>query len=463
MDTGLHALPRLGIGLCLALSTTLAACGDDAGNNTTGDTRDASETVDTSTPLSEFNALADAFCPAMAAANCGRVEACACTGIPGFPADCEAQYQAQCLRELERYRIPVLRGEAIPHPEGVPACVAAYEAVAASCVTLPNDLYFLICPILAPPGGFEPRVGVGRACGEAICADGLRCGSEGKCVTPRDVDAPCTGPTDCATHLVCDVDHCAAPRVTDAGKACSGDTDCGGDTACLASARKVCKAPALNDACRFDEDCPANAYCATDASGENGLCKTAPAATEACVNGVVCGTGLACKDGVCGPKPGLGAPCAEGPSGPVVCADGLACVDFTCAEPPTEGETCALGAPNCADGLGCAFEGENNVCRAKLDAGGACQNDLVCKPGTFCNFAVNQCMATYALGDRCKDGNECGANAACLPDALFDFRCTPKPALGGECFLDECQPGLICRTPYTSGVCSQVICQAFRF
>ena len=122
-----------------------------------------------------------------------------------------------------------------------------------------------------------------------------------------------------------------------------------------------------------------------------------------------------------------------------------------------------MGVPHCAPGLGCAFEGADNVCRPRRTAGGECQNDETCADGHFCNFRDNRCEANRAVGALCSDGNECGPDGACLPDPVFTFRCAPRPGDGETCFLADCDPGLICRTPYTAGVCAPVLCEALRF
>ncbi len=469
----------------LPLVLLLSACGDDAspvGNlvdtadtpaDTEGDVSvmedvlpDTGPDAGPTDPQAALEATVAALCPDYAAAWCQAD--CGCDAAPGFPEDCEAAFVASCEARLEGYLPLVESGQAEFVPGGARDCLDNFAPLAAACVPFSNDLFFFVCPILAPPGGFPPLPGAGESC-EGACASGLRCGTTGTCITPGDIDAPCTTALDCATTLVCVEDtetssgRCAAPRHADIGAPCAGNDDCSGDTGCLASARKVCEQPASGP-CAQDEDCPANEWC--DAALDDGRCVPDGAAGEACGNGIVCQAGLACgaDSGLCGAVPVKGEPCALGRFGPFLCAEGLVCLDsLTCGDAPIEGQPCGLGSPACAAGLGCAFEAEGSFCRQKADAGARCENDDTCRDDLFCDFGTNTCTPFLARGEVCTDGNECGPTGACLPGPGFVFQCADKPGLGGECFLDECDDGLICRTPYEAGVCAPVLCTMMRF
>lgn len=469
-----------------------AACGDDEKSpgdiidttdtspdtSDTPDTDDTGDTIsdttpdtDTSDPQAALEGLIAALCPGYAAAYCAAE--CGCDDAPGFPEDCEAAFSASCAARLTNYLPLVESGQAEFLPYGASACIDNFAPLAAACVSFPEDLFFFVCPILAPPGGFPAMPGLGEDC-QGACATGLRCGTAGKCITPGEVGASCESGYDCATTLVCADDSqgveadpasrkCAAPRHGDIGKSCANNDDCGGDTGCLASAIKVCEAP-VSGPCQYDEDCPANEWC--DTAIEGGLCKPGGASGEPCGNGIVCQAGLACgsESTTCGPFPAKGEPCAMGRFGPFLCADGLVCLDsLTCGDAPTEGQPCGVGKPACAAGLGCAFGPEGSICSIKADAGANCENDDTCKDDLFCDFGSNTCTPFLARGELCTDGNECGPTGSCLPGPGFVFRCADKPGLGGACFLDDCQSGLICRTPYEAGVCSPVLCTMMRF
>jgi hypothetical protein len=130
---------------------------------------------------------------------------------------------------------------------------------------------------------------------------------------------------------------------------------------------------------------------------------------------------------------------------------------------PGEGEPCAVGDVRCEAGLGCHVEGVDSVCRARLPVGESCQLDDSCSAGSFCDFGVSRCTAFFAAGETCTDGNECGPEGACVPDATGAFRCVSQPGLGEACFLDQCEAGLACRSPFDAGVCAPPLCAAFAF
>jgi hypothetical protein len=459
----------------ILVTLVLAACGDDdvprndtsdTAGDTAGDTSDTSDDTsdtgtDTNTPRAALEATIAALCPGYAAAYCGAD--CGCDDAPGFPEDCVAAFTGNCAARLEGYLPMVESGQAEFLASGATACLAAFEPLAATCVSFPEDLFFFVCPILAPPGGFPALPALGEPC-EGGCETGLRCSTEGECIVPGVVGATCQSGYDCETTLVCADGLCAAPRHGDIGKRCANNDDCGGDTGCLASARKVCKTPDGAGGCRSDEDCPTNQWC--DTTPETGVCKPGGGSGEACGNGIVCEDGLACSSttATCGPYPGKGEPCAMGRLGPFLCAEGLVCLDtLNCGDAPTEGQLCGVGRPGCAAGLGCAFTPEGSICRVKADAGATCENDDTCRDDLFCDFGTNTCTPFMARGELCTDGNECGPTGSCLPDASFVFRCADKPGVGEECFLDDCEAGLICRTPYEAGVCTPVLCTMMRF
>ena len=453
------------------VADTTGDTGTDAVADTAGDAGGDTAPDVVLTPEQGLEALVAAWCPGYARSWCENAAAtCGCNSAPGFPepAACRATFEARCRSELGSYLEVVRGGQAVYRPEAAEACLGVLEGLLDRCMLMPNDLFFVSCPILSPPGGFTGLPGEGQAC-EGTCASGLRCGSEGLCETPGAASAACADLRDCAPELTCSATFevpgtCHAPVFALTGSPCTTPDDCTGDLSCFASARKVCVAPVSGQACKYDDDCVADEYCVLGA-GDWGTCTPAPGDGDACGNGAVCRTGLACnmETTLCGPLPRAGEPCGLGPMGPMLCAEGLACLDRGCGDMPGRDEPCGIGSPNCGPGLGCAFEPEGSFCREPVGDGERCENDATCKDGFFCNFAEGLCRADLALGQVCVNGNECG-EGACLPDATFTFRCAATPGLGDACFIDECTAGLRCRTPYTAGACvPDVFCRALRF
>lgn len=494
-----HSRPSIVL-LTLAFLTSIAACGDDAdggaggagassgsgagGGSASGGSGGAGGSGASGgagggeplTPEEALLATIDALCPGYAERYCAAAGgACGCAAAPGFPDGeaCIASFEARCAEELTSYLSVVEGGQAVYHPEAAETCFASLEPLIDVCLLLPNDVFFVRCPILSPPGGFPELPGEGEPC-DLPCADGLRCNLDGLCATPGGAGDACAGLPECALDLTCNLPSegglgtCAPLDFTGLGDPCPGPDACSGDNQCLASVRKECVIPELGGECQFDTQCAVTEYCALAPPDQSsGTCGPRPGLDEACGNGVSCADGLGCNQVtvVCEPLPEEGEACAAGPDGPFLCAPGLGCFpDDGCAPLPAEGEACAIGFPNCEAGLGCAFEADGSFCRAPVGEGMPCQNDPTCEAGLFCNFADGTCTAHFADGTPCSAGNECGPDGACLPDETFIFRCAPAPGEGDACFLDECTGDLRCLSPYTEGACvPEVFCGAINF
>jgi len=477
--------------LILSCFLTLGCSDSDSERDTTADTADTAgetetageveadgETGDTTTPgevdlevdgetseATPEEALAATiagFCPGYASAWCAAAETCGCDAAPGFPAEdaCRVGYEARCARELTSYLDVVRGGQAAYGVDAGPTCLAVFAPLFAACVPPGNDQFFVTCPVLAPPGGWEDILpGLDEAC-EGTCLLGFRCASDGFCRVPGVASASCTSAIDCVGTLVCEgasegvAGTCRPPVFADSGKVCATPDDCGGDTSCLASVRKTCVMPEAGRECRFDGQCNDVEYCSFGDDPQLGLCVPLPSNGQPCGGGSLCAAGLGCNQETvrCGPLPGFGETCAGGPNGPILCGERLACVDLVCSDIPALGETCAMGPPHCAAGLGCAFGPDGSVCSEPGPIGTRCENDMTCAEGLYCEFATGSCTPDLATGAPCVNGNECG-DGECLPDATFTFRCAPTPGLGDECFLDDCEPGLRCETPYSAGAC----------
>ncbi|MEZ4265909.1 MAG: hypothetical protein R3F39_05985 [Myxococcota bacterium] len=415
--------------------------------------------------------LADSWCPVLTARTCAAAAACGCSDVPGFdeaaPRDCETRVLAGCRAELLRFGPGVEAGVLAVAGELPGGCATALDEALAACVS-PDETFFVRCPLVVPAGvsGFP---GEGRACADELCAAGLRCSRDGLCMVPGDVGAACEVPGDCASILVCAEGKCAAPDLADRGKTCANPAGCGGEVQCLASSRRVCRAPKAGAGCNGDAECGAGNFCEANA------CKPAPGLDETCGNGVACAVGLACAfsgkggpgpnpfEGLCRPIPKSGEGCALAEGGPFVCDTGLACVGGTCGPPPTDGQGCAVGVIRCADGLGCKVASPEAICAPRVGAGQPCQLDDTCEDGLFCDFNTNKCRAFYSPGAPCANGNECGPAGSCVPDDTLKFRCVAQPGEGDACFLDECEGGLSCESPYDSGTCAPALCARYPF
>jgi hypothetical protein len=199
------------------------------------------------------------------------------------------------------------------------ACLVDFDCASGHCVVGAS------CP-----GVCTAYVGVGGDCSAAgaRCAPGLGCGG-GRCVavtTPSATQGqPCVSGT-CASGLYCDptTSKCAPSKKSGS---CAG-------------------AP---DACMFGYACV-----------ESGVCVALAGRGERCGPEARCGAGWACSDGVCGPPPGIGAPCASGSGRTgLECAYGAYCDTSpipTCRELKPGGAAC-----------GSAWECRSYVCTA-----GAC-------------------------------------------------------------------------------------------
>jgi hypothetical protein len=435
--------------------------GADASDAESPDSEDGSDPTP-STPEEALEDAIRALCPDYAERWCAAAAACDCDAAPGFPEDCAASFEGACAAQLTGFLPAVRGGEAVFRPIAAAECLEAFGEVFAACVPMGADLFFVVCPIISPAAGWSGLPRLGEAC-SGQCAAGLRCGSAGACVEPGTNGMDCGASVDCAPTLLCVDGKCRPPNHVASGEPCSAPGTCTGDLECLASSRKICEAAVSGGPCTYSEDCPTGEYCVLSPEG-TGVCTTLPAQSQPCGDGVLCAEGLACADtGTCEALPSAGSPCGLGRFGPLLCGAGLACNNGVCGAVPGLGEPCAMGVPACAAGLGCAFETEGSFCREPVGDGGPCQNDAACASGHFCNFAENLCRPVRAVGEPCKDGNECGPAGACLPDEVFSFRCAPVPGVGDACFLDECAGDAKCRSPYAEGACVPALCGMMSF
>lgn len=416
-------------------------------------------------PPASFAEITQALCPAYARIYCEA--RCGCQAAPGFPEDCAREVEQLCEAQLMALDEGARAGQGQFVAEGVAPCIEALSRLAEACRPLPQDSFFAECALfhfaderIAPAAEGEPCT--------SGCAVGLRCGGQGRCVVPKALGEACEAPSDCQALLLCERGVCVAADHSDVGQSCASSEACSGDTGCLLATRTVCSLPVSGGSCFNSDHCAPHEWC--DTEGPEGVCRPGGADGEPCGDGVVCQEGLACamETQRCAPAPQAGEPCALGVYGPFTCAPGLACLaqDRLCGELPGEGERCALAgmdSPSCAEGLGCVFEVGEPTCEQRRGEGEACELDDTCAQGLFCDFRQNRCVAVAALGAPCPMGNECGSQAACVPDEQQQLRCVPIPEEGEACFLDGCAPGLVCRPPHDAGVCAPSFCLDYFF
>jgi len=461
--------------------------------------------------------VTEAYCRPWALWTCARVLACGC-GAPagGAPTEeeCLALALDECAGNTVELAAAVAAGLAVISVPDVEACRQALALAAGPCGQASESEAGPACARqFAEPGT------LGAACSQSPCAGGQGACVEGTCVTLSAEGGPCqhrahcvagdcvdntcrlpaadgaecdTPAPACAAPALCLEGHCAAP--TGAGGPCDGDVTCQPPLACLAG---VCAAfpdlqCTLGAACgnhglclgTLEVRCEAlggpGAACVGDAGCQPGytclqnLCTASPGPDEPCASGTGCALGLACRfegeqAGTCGPLPGKGDPCALDVNGPFVCGPGLACMAdlFVCNDPPVGGEPCAN--PNlCArddfngDGkvpdIACDFTADGSFCALRKGVDEPCQNDQICGEGLYCDYTAGACKSVYPLGTNCAVGNECGPDAACIPNAAGDLACRPLPGVGDACLFD-CQPGAWCHAKASDLSCQPPVCQ----
>jgi hypothetical protein len=491
-----------------------------AASDTVADSAGPDETAEAAGPDGSATStdVLEAYCRPWAEWTCERVLACDCgTPAGGAPTReaCLALAMDECAGNTAEYRAAVEAGRAVVSVSGVRACLVSLAAAAGPCGQAGESEAGSACarqfatlealgePCQGPPcaggegacldGTCVPLSDEGGPCshrahcvdGECIggacrafvgehapCGPGLPpcegeavCLADTGCTTPADLGGGCTDDAGCRAALTCLDGTCQAFDDT----ACVLGATCGNAGLCLGAIDVRCEAlGGAGAACVGDAGCQQDFTCA-----EN-LCVGAPGLDQPCANGTGCAAGLACRAvdpqaGTCGPVPGKGDTCALDVAGPFVCGPGLACAPdtFLCDDPPLEGEPCAnpnLCAQDDLDGdgqapdLACDFTADGSFCVPLKAEGGACQNDQVCGPGLYCDFHVNQCAKAFATGASCSVGNECGAGAACIPDATGDLACRPLPGVGEACLFD-CRPGAWCHAKASALTCQPPVCR----
>lgn len=185
-------------------------------------------------------------------------------------------------------------------------------------------------------------------------------------------------------------------------------------------------------------------------------------------SGTGCAVGLYCDEsatcpGTCQPLPAVGeectSDCAQGSSCQNPDADGVGhCVAYA-----AEGEECGSDLRECLPGLLCDAALSPGVCRPHLEVlppaapGGACQEDVQCGPGLFCDTVEDVCASRVGAGGECTllecqrdlycnsedhcasripTGQACPNSIACAEGFCIDGVCDKPVAIGEPCTQD---------------------------
>ncbi len=308
---------------------------------------------------------------------------------------------------------------------GLLACADAYATF--SCTAINHYQ----APSCAPTGTLE---------------GGEHCDFSVQCASQTCVGAPCGA---CAKSVG------VGEPCTFEGVVCAAGLYCGPNAKCVAAPDPGAPPEQVGEACTGNVDCPTASYCSLPPAANAGTCTQYPDAGEAC-------TEEPCRDGnYCGPDetchalPGDGAACGvDALTGRASwCVTGLFCspgatpAEGTCRTPQSEGQPCltSAGAPvltSCASGLRCDASAMPPLCLGAGGVGEGCSElpgGATCKSGSECECADDACSTSVCkrigyAGDRCDDGSL----TICHPAfACADGVCVPREP---ETETDDCTP-----------------------
>jgi hypothetical protein len=264
------------------------------------------------------------------------------------------------------------------------------------------------------------------------------------CGSARTKGQKCSYDQECAVGLYCDSGtKTCSDRWVDEGGACAiGMSGCADDgfckqgamvgtcvaMTCSANGSCVAGAPLGRSCTQEDQDCGANAMCMLSTT----------------------------SSGVCVAIGEVGDPC-DSLTG--ACADGLMCDIWTtskCVNPPAIGTRCENNeqcGPNrfCLTATMTLGDWEHpGTCQndPKLPVGSACTGD-VCGTGLHCDYSTNKCARNKAVGESCKNGNECGEDANIAIECVRQL-CVATNVRGAKCWpgeKDRCSGDLTCVGP----------------
>ena len=324
------------------------------------------------------------------------------------------------------------------------------KGVGASCNTAAGaDCAVAGCRSCAGPGCFD-GVCCNAACASPceVCRQAIGASADGACTVVR---ASSPGNPSCAP-FACDGVAASCPS------ACAGDAECAAGTYCASNGRCVpqrsqgtaCHAVAgmdcKEDGCRVCVSgfCTDDVCCNEDCRGQCQSCAQAGSVGEctnvsgspvsprpACTGGADCGGTCSGVEGANCTYPGASTPC-----GPATCAgDSLQPASYCdgtggCATSPLS---------NCAP---YACGATSRACFTR------CTSDAQCAAGAACNTALGQCAVTTSS---CSDAYDVraanGQVTSCRGYACVAGRCRATCAQS-----EECAPGYAC----TNGACGSV-------
>ncbi|MEC7750544.1 MAG: hypothetical protein VX405_03440 [Myxococcota bacterium] len=311
---------------------------------------------------------------------------------------------------------------------------------------------------------------------DSDCSVALYCSSENQCRPRGGLCSPCDNSSQCGHSQ----DLCLPGGAC--GVDCSRDPDvCPTGSVCWQFGTAAQCVPAFGDcslppACRSDVDCPRGSTCF------EGAC------VVSCQRNAECPAEWRCLDGYCQPPNR----CPEGDD--ATCPEGTVCRSGLCVPGCSANKACPLGerctAGRCVEGCDrhadCPLDQacvsgtcRDEICDAEGRCAKACQADLFCEPGQYCDNDAGRCRDGLpgglcracnhrVLGD-CGDGNFCigeASRTACRANADCGgngFYCNPAY----PCFFTrECAQGQECTgaTPADNipGRCTGGICASYR-
>lgn len=249
----------------------------------------------------------------------------------------------------------------------------------------------------------------GEQCGNELfgtfddCAGELWCNYDGRCEEAPGLGDACPN-GNCSDGLYCDWNTNACVAGAAQGESCL-ERPCAGELFCDWNTN-TCIPPRGEGQSCWDHPCADGLYCQYSEFGGTATCQSLAAEGEGCSERP-CQDELFCSESsVCVTAPAAGQPCLFGS----VCADGLVCdLEGQCAPPPEEGQPCPAGV--------CAF---GSWCDASTDPAGICAalraNDEECSGHRQCqsSYCPNGfCWPLPLEGDDCQGTDLCGGGLVC--------------------------------------------------